>query len=92
MDVAGLYMLRVPNVPPLIYVKTSKTVQDAKDLDTAGDRKMKLPYLDIHIVRGRNVVTDEKLAVQEKTRKIRNKGTEHLLDKIQHLKDLLRDK
>jgi len=53
---------------------------------------MKLPYFDIHIVRGRNVVTDEKLAEQEKTRKIRNKSTEHLLDKIEHLKELLKNK
>jgi hypothetical protein len=53
---------------------------------------MKLPFIDIHIVRGRNVVTDEKLVEQEKTKKLRDKTVSNLLDKIDHLKGLLKER
>ena len=60
---------------------------------------MKLPYFDIHIVKGRNVVDDGQLKEQtehekeqEYKDKLRNKMVEKLLDKIEHLKGLLNPK
>ena len=53
---------------------------------------MKLPFLDIHIVRGRNVMTDGQLKEQKHKDYVRNKQTSLLLDKIDHLKGLLRQK
>lgn len=61
---------------------------------------MKLPYFDIHIVKGRNVVTEaqlergrcennlrnDQLKEYERKNTLRNKMVEKLLDKIEHLK------
>lgn len=53
---------------------------------------MKLPFFDIHIAKGRNVVTDGQLKNQEYKNKLRNKMVENLLEKIEHLKGLLKEK
>lgn len=67
---------------------------------------MKIPYFDIHIVKGRNVVTEaqlergkrengvrnDQLKEYERKNNLRNKMMEKLLDKIEHLKGLLRGK
>jgi hypothetical protein len=51
---------------------------------------MKLPFLDVHIVRGKNVVTEAQLKKGEYENNLRNKMVQNLLDKIEHLKGLLR--
>lgn len=53
---------------------------------------MKLPFIDIHIVRGRNVVTDGQLKEAEETNDLRNRKVVVLMDKIEHLKKLLKDR
>lgn len=60
---------------------------------------MKLPFIDIHIVKGSYVLTDEDLInlademkEQKAKNKLRNKMVEKLLDKIEHLKEQLRQK
>jgi len=53
---------------------------------------MKLPFIDIHIVKGRNVITDGQLKEKAESKYIQNKQVGHLLDKIEHLKELLRNK
>lgn len=60
---------------------------------------MKLPFVDIHLIKGRNVLTDEQLCLtvsglkaQEEMNDLRNRKMAVLLDKIEHLKGLLRQK
>lgn len=53
---------------------------------------MKLPFVDIHIVRGRNVVKDGQLEERKRSKHIQDRQVANLLDKIEHLKELLRQK
>ena len=51
---------------------------------------MKLPFIDIHIVRGRNVVTDKQLDEQAKKHIVRNKVVANLLHENLQLKDIVK--
>ncbi len=53
---------------------------------------MKLPFIDIHIVKGRNVVTEEQLERGKRENDLRNKMVKKLLDQIGQLKEQLRQK
>jgi hypothetical protein len=55
-------------------------------------KKMKLPFLDLHIVRGKNVVSDEKLKRQREDNYIRNRVTSNLLHEMNRLRGLAKKK
>ena len=53
---------------------------------------MKIPFLDLYVVRGKNVLTDVQLKEIDYRNKMRNIKTAKLLDKIEHLKLKLKNK
>ena len=51
---------------------------------------MKLPFIDIHIVKGRNVITDKQLDEQAEKKIVQNKVVASLLHENLQLKDIVK--